>query len=112
MPVVEEKEVGLRPLRPYEAAEIGARFDPVFLLPFIRHHHRLANLLQHLIEGALLWRVDVERVLCLVGGDVQIERTVAIHIGQRHRCRVVTTSQTAARGHIAEVAFAIVLKQH
>ena len=53
-------------------------------------------------------RICVERVPGLVGRDIQIERAVAINVGEGHGRRHVTAGQSAGGRAIGEVSLAVI----
>ena len=70
-----------------------------------------ADLPDHLIEGALLRRIDVHRGPRLVVGDVQVEVAVAVHIGQRHGHAAAGGAEPGLDGTLGEHAVAVVDEQ-
>ena len=111
-PIVQKEEIGVGALRADDPTEVGAVLDPIVRGPLRLHRVApIGALRHHLVEGACLWGMDVERVARLVRRHIEIEIAIAIHIGQGEGRRTIAAAESTGRGRIREAARAVVLPE-
>ena len=106
-PIVQVEEIWIRALLQADATEIGAVDQLVIAAIGLPHFVAVGTEApRHAIERPLLWREAIQRRVCLVVRDVQIQIAVTVHIGEGDAHAPSGGTQTC--GVLAEVSAAIV----
>ena len=109
--VVQVEPVGVRALLHRHHAVLGPVHGPVVLPEPGDDLEALAHLAHHLIERPLLRRIDVHRGPGLVVGDVEVEATVPVHVGERHGHAAAAGGESRLRRPLREDAVPVVHEQ-
>src|SRR5256885_17262460 len=107
VPVIQEKQIRFRALRPHDAAELRAILDAKLRGPLWIDRILFADLVHHLLEGARLGRIGIERIARLVRRGVEIEIAVAIHVGKSQPRHSIAAHEATPLGRIREASVTI-----
>ena len=112
MAVIEKKQIDIGALGANDASQIGTFVDAILGLPGIHDHVSPIDLLHYLVEGARLRRKGVERIALFIGRDIEVERAVAIDVGQGEGGGRVASGESARRCSVGEVTLSVVGPEH
>ena len=109
--VVDVEPIRLSALRPHDRAELGPNLNAVVLAEARGDFEVIVRSAHDLIEAALLRWENVHGVFRLVVGDVKIEISVPIHVGERRRRAPTARGESRHVGGLDEFSVTVVQEQ-